>query len=155
MPVKKKAMKQPRTKEKAVRIAEIQAAAKKVFFKKGYQNTTMQEIADKAKVSKGTLYLYYKGKDDLYVALMMPSLEELGRLFREVEKAILRSDVGITPNSDGKLIRLAVPPLSEERRRQIVNMDIVAHTTAIRSVEVGAIDLNLLPHPSRYFHHDR
>ena len=84
--MKKKPMKQPRTKEKAVRIAEIQAAAKKVFFKKGYQNTTMQAIADKAKVSKGTLYLYYKGKDDLYVALMMPSLEELGRLFREVEK---------------------------------------------------------------------
>ena len=38
---------------------------------------------------------------------------------KAVEKAILQSDVGITPASDGKLIRLAVPPLSEERRRQI------------------------------------
>ena len=36
-----------------------------------------------------------------------------------IEKAIMQSDVGITPNSDGKLIRLAVPPLSEERRRQL------------------------------------
>ncbi len=39
---------------------------------------------------------------------------------QEIEKAILKSDIGITPSSDGKLVRLAVPPLSEERRRQIV-----------------------------------
>ena len=37
-----------------------------------------------------------------------------------IEKALLASDVGITPNNDGKLIRLSVPPLSEERRRQLV-----------------------------------
>jgi len=85
MPMKKK---KSRTKEKEARVAEIQAAAKTVFFKKGYQNTTMQKIADKAKVSHGTVYLYYKGKDDLYVALMMPSLEELGRLFSEVEEGL-------------------------------------------------------------------
>lgn len=36
-----------------------------------------------------------------------------------IEKAILQSDIGITPNSDGKLIRLAIPPLSEERRKQL------------------------------------
>jgi len=36
-----------------------------------------------------------------------------------IEKAILKSDIGITPQSDGKLIRLAVPPLSEERRKQL------------------------------------
>lgn len=38
----------------------------------------------------------------------------------DVEKAILQSDLGMNPNSDGKLIRLNVPPLSEERRRKIV-----------------------------------
>ena len=37
-----------------------------------------------------------------------------------IEKAIQKSDIGITPSSDGKLVRLAVPPLSEERRKQIV-----------------------------------
>ncbi len=36
-----------------------------------------------------------------------------------VVKAIQKSDVGLTPQSDGKVIRLAVPPLSEERRRQL------------------------------------
>ena len=39
---------------------------------------------------------------------------------KDIEKAILASDIGITPSSDGKIIRLAVPPLSEERRKQLV-----------------------------------
>ena len=39
---------------------------------------------------------------------------------QSIEKGILKSDIGITPSNDGKLIRLAVPPLSEERRKQLV-----------------------------------
>ena len=39
-----------------------------------------------------------------------------------VEKAIQSSDIGITPANDGKLIRLAMPPLSEERRREIAKL---------------------------------
>ena len=42
-------------------------------------------------------------------------------LLGAIEKAILKSDLGMAPTNDGKLIRLAVPPLSEERRRQIVS----------------------------------
>jgi ribosome recycling factor len=40
---------------------------------------------------------------------------------KAIEKALLQSEVGITPSNDGKLIRLAIPPLSEERRRQLAN----------------------------------
>lgn len=39
---------------------------------------------------------------------------------RSVEKAILASELGITPQTDGKVIRLTFPPLTEERRREIV-----------------------------------
>ena len=39
-----------------------------------------------------------------------------------IEKAILKSDIGITPSSDGKIIRLAVPPLTEERRKELVKV---------------------------------
>jgi ribosome recycling factor len=39
-----------------------------------------------------------------------------------IEKAILKSDLGITPNSDGKIIRLAVPSLTEERRKELVKV---------------------------------
>jgi len=44
-----------------------------------------------------------------------------GSSVQAIVKAIQASDVGITPMTDGKVIRLAVPPLSEERRRQIVH----------------------------------
>ena len=39
--------------------------------------------------------------------------------FAGVEKAILKSDLGLTPMNDGKLIRIAIPPLTEERRKEL------------------------------------
>lgn len=39
---------------------------------------------------------------------------------KAIEKAILSSDLGLTPNNDGKMIRLSIPPLTEERRRELV-----------------------------------
>jgi ribosome recycling factor len=42
------------------------------------------------------------------------------KMLGEIEKAILKSDVGITPSNDGKVIRLSIPALTEERRQQIV-----------------------------------
>ncbi|MBI3099385.1 MAG: ribosome recycling factor [Planctomycetes bacterium] len=41
---------------------------------------------------------------------------------KEIEKAILKSDIGITPQNDGKIIRLPIPALSEERRKQYAKM---------------------------------
>jgi len=40
-------------------------------------------------------------------------------MFRVIEKAILDSEVGITPDNNGEIIRLAIPPLTEERRKQL------------------------------------
>jgi ribosome recycling factor len=42
------------------------------------------------------------------------------KMLGEIEKSILKSDVGLTPGNDGKIIRLSIPPLTEERRQQIV-----------------------------------
>ncbi|MGC8736080.1 MAG: ribosome recycling factor [Dissulfurimicrobium sp.] len=39
-----------------------------------------------------------------------------------IEKAILKSDLGLTPNSDGKMIRINIPPLNEQRRKDLVKM---------------------------------
>ena len=41
-------------------------------------------------------------------------------ILKDIEKAILASDIGINPNNDGKVIRLAFPELNEERRKEIV-----------------------------------
>jgi len=43
-------------------------------------------------------------------------------LLKAVEKAILASDLGLTPSNDGNLIRLPLPPLTEERRRELVKV---------------------------------
>ena len=54
-----------------------------------------------------------------------------------IEKAILGSELGLNPSNDGKLIRLPIPPLTEERRRQlakVVNEMSEEHKTAIRNI---------------------
>jgi TetR/AcrR family transcriptional regulator len=73
--------------EKGHRREEILDAAQHVFFEKGLYVATMDEIAEKAELSKGTLYLYYKSKEDLYLAVMMRGMEILRDKFAEVAKS--------------------------------------------------------------------
>jgi len=64
-------------------------------------------------------------------------------ILKEVEKAILASDIGITPNNDGKAIRLNFPPLTEERRKEIVKTirkKGEESKVAIRSIRRDAMD---------------
>lgn len=64
-------------------------------------------------------------------------------ILKEIERAILTSDIGINPNNDGKVIRLAFPELNEERRKELVK-DIRKTAeeakVAIRSIRRDAID---------------
>ena len=60
-----------------------------------------------------------------------------------IEKAILKSDLGLTPTNDGKLIRLAIPRLSEERREDLVKMvkrRVEESKVAIRNIRREAND---------------
>lgn len=43
-------------------------------------------------------------------------------VLKEIEKAIQKADLGLTPGSDGKIIRVAIPPLTEERRKELVKV---------------------------------
>ncbi len=43
-------------------------------------------------------------------------------VIKEIEKAILKSDLGLTPSSDGKIIRISIPALTEERRKELVKI---------------------------------
>ena len=58
-------------------------------------------------------------------------------MIKEIEKAILKSDLGLTPSSDGKIIRISIPPLTEERRKElvkVVNKICEEHKVAIRNI---------------------
>lgn len=43
-------------------------------------------------------------------------------VIKDIEKAILKSDLGLTPSNDGKIIRISIPPLTEERRKELVKL---------------------------------
>lgn len=61
----------------------------------------------------------------------------------DIEKAILKSDIGITPNNDGECIRLNFPPLTEERRKELsksISKRGEEAKVAIRSIRRDAID---------------
>ncbi|MBO5178659.1 MAG: ribosome recycling factor [Lachnospiraceae bacterium] len=65
------------------------------------------------------------------------------KMIKEIEKAILASDIGITPGNDGKIIRLVFPELTEDRRKELVK-DIKkkaeAAKVAVRNVRRDAND---------------
>lgn len=73
---------------------EIQKAAKKVFFRKGYSNTSIDEIAKVAKISKGSIYVYFRNKDDLYVSLILPVLDQLGKRLSTFQTELTKSRFG-------------------------------------------------------------
>ena len=59
------------------------------------------------------------------------------KLFVDIEKAIQKSDLGINPNNDGQVIRLSIPPMSEERRRDLVktlHKKLDEHKVAVRNI---------------------
>ncbi len=56
---------------------------------------------------------------------------------KEIEKGILKANIGLTPSNDGKLIRISVPPLTEDRRKEIVkivNKTCEDHKVALRNI---------------------
>ena len=62
---------------------------------------------------------------------------------KDIDKAIMQSDIGLTPTNDGSVIRIAVPPLTEERRRDLVkvaNKNGEDAKVAIRNVRRDAHD---------------
>ena len=63
--------------EKERRRQQIIVAAKRVFSEKGFNKTTMEDIAKEAELSPGTLYLYFKNKEELYASLSLRILQYL------------------------------------------------------------------------------
>ena len=78
--------------ERERRRQQIIVAAKKVFSEKGFNKATMDDIAGEAELSPGTLYLYFKNKEELYASL---SLRILQYLYIRVEHA--KDERGLDP----------------------------------------------------------
>lgn len=66
---------------------KILDAATKVFARVGFSNTRIQDVAQEAGIAHGTVYLYFKSKDDLFISIFQESLGELiGYISSEVQK---------------------------------------------------------------------
>lgn len=64
-------------------------------------------------------------------------------MFKEIEKAIINSDLGITPENNGEVIRITIPPLTEDRRKQLVKQSKAEAENAkvsVRNARRDAID---------------
>ena len=66
-----------REREKLQRHNDILDAAEKIFFSEGIDKATMDDVAAEAELSKGTLYLYFKSKQELYLGINLRGLEIL------------------------------------------------------------------------------
>jgi len=81
-----------RQREREQRRIDIIDAAERIIFSKGLSEATMDEIAETAELSKGTLYLYFESKDDLYMAIVFRGLGILTGMFKD---AVSGCDSGI------------------------------------------------------------
>ena len=90
----------PRQRRKEARPAELMAAALELFVEKGFAGTRLDDVAARAGVSKGTLYLYFDSKEALFKAVIqegiVPILEEGAGLVDSFE------------GSAGELLRLLI-----------------------------------------------
>jgi AcrR family transcriptional regulator len=85
-------IKELKEREKEQRREYIIAAAEKLFFSKGYDNVSMNDIADAVEMNKATLYLYFKNKDALYFAIVLRGLRIMNEMFR---RGIAQATTGI------------------------------------------------------------
>lgn len=64
-------------KDRSNRSAQIRRAALKLFNEKGFSATRLEDVAEEAGVSKGTIYLYFEGKEDLFFAIIRGVVPEI------------------------------------------------------------------------------
>lgn len=68
--------------EREMRRNEIVDAAEKLFFSRGYENVTMDDIAKELEMARATLYLSFKNKEDIYAAIAIRASKIVSGMFR-------------------------------------------------------------------------
>ena len=93
---------------------QIMNAAEEVFSQKGFSDARMDDIADETGLSKGTLYLYYKSKDDLIIAILDRIFQREFRVFENLDLARMSATDAIwkfteTSSRDIKMMMRLLP----------------------------------------------
>jgi AcrR family transcriptional regulator len=77
---------QRKQREYAARREEILLAAERIFSQNGFFKTSMAEISEAAQFAMGTVYRFFKSKEEIYISLVEAKVEELLRLLKEASK---------------------------------------------------------------------
>jgi len=111
-------------------LKEIEEEMKKAIEATKREFAELRSGRANPKMVEGIRVNYY-GTSTLLKEIAMVSIPEARLIvinpydpnsLKEIERAILQSELGITPLNDGKLIRLVIPPLSEERRQELIKI---------------------------------
>ena len=146
-----------RQREKEERKTAILEAAEKVFVAKGVGTATMDDIAHEAELSKGTLYLYFDSKDELYLEIAVRAVRDIvaafeaaeagaGSGYDHVERMVDAYLKFATEHSDRFLVAIGWmttepgPVASSERFGEYRRLVGEAHGMATRAIELGKRD---------------
>jgi AcrR family transcriptional regulator len=110
---------EPRRRRKAERPKEILEAAFEEFSRNGYAATTLEQVAERAGVTKGTIYVYFDNKEHLFISMV-----------REFTKATLDTVIGMFERHEGSTADLLRAQfsfiyehiVSDRRRREVLRM---------------------------------
>lgn len=86
------AVAQRRIREKELRRRQILDAAREIFFEKGFEGTTIDDIARNTELSKGAIYLYFPSKEEIYITLMEEGSEIIYDMLQESVRVDLPAD---------------------------------------------------------------
>lgn len=138
-------------KERQNRINQILEAAKKVFITKGYDNASIREIALESKLSTGAIYVYFKGKSDLYGTILERILQKEiqyyklasntdGSIQEKLEAILiahLKFDSDYPDESELLAKNLDELDLTQTLRKRLDNNLLEAHSLTVDVIEEG------------------
>ena len=128
-------VKERKEREKQQRRIDIIDAAEKVFFSKGYENSTMDDIAAKAELAKGTLYLYFNTKSEICLSIAVRGL----MLFRE----LIEETANKGAKSIDKLSELLQVCLNFQKKHQNYTIALIRFRDFIEQCHENSEMLNL------------
>ena len=121
--------------ERERRRQQIIVATKKVFSEKGFNKATMDDIAGEAELSPGTLYLYFKNKEELYASLSLRILQYLHMRVEHVE-----NDPKLDPEQKLDALMAAMYDVYDFDPLVIINMFHLQSSETLKNLSAELID---------------
>jgi AcrR family transcriptional regulator len=138
--------------EKERRRQQIMVAAKRVFSVGGFSKSTMEDIAREAELSPGTIYLYFKNKDELYASLSVRILQYLSiRLKHVIESKDLEPDQYIWALKKAMLDVYDFDPLIVINLFQLQSSDTLKNLTSELLEEIVELSRNSIEAMAKIF----